>query len=173
MKIIMIYDQIQAGVGTKDDKMVALQGKKTAIGPAVMMEPLLNTVDGTMLACLYCGTGTFQADPQGISKKCCAMVKKLVADVVICGPCFNFKDYSAMAAKLALDIQQTTGIPALCAMSEEMSDVILTYKGKVPIVKMPKKGGTGLQDALRNILYMASALHKTDNITEARLKYCY
>lgn len=27
MKIIMIYDQIQAGAGTKDDKMVPIAGK--------------------------------------------------------------------------------------------------------------------------------------------------
>ena len=46
MKIIMIYDQIQSGLGTKDDTMVPLTGKKEPIGPAVMMEPFLNKVDG-------------------------------------------------------------------------------------------------------------------------------
>ena len=46
MKIIMIYDQIQSGLGTKDDTMVPLTGKKEPIGPAVMMEPFLKEVDG-------------------------------------------------------------------------------------------------------------------------------
>ena len=41
MKIIMIYDQIQSGLGTKDDTMVPLTGKREPIGPAVMMEPFL------------------------------------------------------------------------------------------------------------------------------------
>lgn len=39
MKLIMIYDQIQSGLGTKDDTMVPLTGKKEPIGPAIMMEP--------------------------------------------------------------------------------------------------------------------------------------
>ena len=52
MKIIMIYDQIQSGLGTKDDTMVPLTGKKEPIGPAVMMEPFLNKVDGDSLPVL-------------------------------------------------------------------------------------------------------------------------
>ena len=49
MKIIMIYDQIQSGLGTKDDTMVPLTGKKEPIGPAVMMEPFLKPVSYTHL----------------------------------------------------------------------------------------------------------------------------
>ena len=41
MKIIMIFDQIQAGLGSKDDAMVPLTGRKEPVGPAVMMEPFL------------------------------------------------------------------------------------------------------------------------------------
>ena len=52
MKIIMIYDQIQSGLGTKDDTMVPLTGKREPIGPAVMMEPFLKQVDGHVTACL-------------------------------------------------------------------------------------------------------------------------
>ena len=86
MKIIMIYDQIQSGLGTKDDTMVPLTGKKEPIGPAVMMEPFLNKVDGHVTACLCCGNGTFLADPEEVSRKLCAMVNKLQPDVVMCGP---------------------------------------------------------------------------------------
>ena len=77
MKIIMIYDQIQSGLGTKDDTMVPLTGKKEPIGPAVMMEPFLKQVDGHVIACLCCGNGTYLADPEEVSRKLCAMVKKL------------------------------------------------------------------------------------------------
>ena len=99
MKIIMIYDQIQSGLGTKDDTMVPLTGKKEPIGPAVMMEPFLNKVDGHVTACLCCGNGTFLADPEEVSRKLCAMVNKLQPDVVMCGPAFNFADYAGMCAK--------------------------------------------------------------------------
>lgn len=173
MKIIMIYDQIQAGAGTKDDKMVPIQGKKTSLGPAVMMEPFLKEVDGHIFACLYCGTGTFNEDAVLNSKKFCAMVKKMEADVVICGPCFNFKEYAPMAAKIAATINELSEIPAISAMADEMSDVIEQYKDQLHIVKMPKKGGTGLNDALHNIILMAEAVYKKQNVEELHQKYCY
>ena len=69
MKIIMIYDQLQSGLGTKDDTMVPLTGKKEPIGPAVMMAPCLKEVDGHVTACLCCGNGTFLADPEEVSRK--------------------------------------------------------------------------------------------------------
>lgn len=173
MKIIMIYDQIQAGAGTKDDKMVPIQGTKSAVGPAVMMEPFLKNVDAKIIACLYCGTGAFNEDPELNTKKFCAMVKKMGADVVICGPCFNFKEYAPMAAYIATAINQTTDIPAITAMAEEMSDVIEQYKDELHIVKMPKKGGTGLNDALRNILQMAKAVADDSDVNAAHSTYCY
>ena len=56
MKIIMIYDQIQSGLGTKDDTMVPLTGKREPIGPAVMMEPFLKQVDGHVTAACAAAT---------------------------------------------------------------------------------------------------------------------
>ena len=173
MKIIMIYDQIQAGAGTKDDKMVPIAGKKAALGPAVMMEPFLKDVDGHIIACLYCGTGTFNEDPETISRKFCAMTKKMGADIAICGPCFNYKEYAPMAARIAKDMNETTDIPAICAMSEEMSDVIAQYQDSIPIVKMPKKGGTGLNEALRNILKVAKQIVEKGDMETIKEQYCY
>ena len=51
MKIVMIFDQIQSGLGTKDDTMVPLTGKKEPVGPAVMMQPFLKDIDGHVIAC--------------------------------------------------------------------------------------------------------------------------
>lgn len=172
MKVIMIYDQIQAGAGTKDDKLVPLAGKKAALGPAVMMEQFFKQVDGKVLACLYCGTGTFEANPEETSRKLCAMVKKMGADVVICGPCFNYPAYSKMAAKVAMDLH-TNDIPVLSAMSEEMAETIETIKQDIPVVKMPKKGGTGLNEALRNICRMARALADGAQVEELKKEICY
>ena len=58
MKIIMIFDQIQSGLGTKDDTMVPLTGKKEPVGPAVMMQPFLKEVDGHVVACQICAAET-------------------------------------------------------------------------------------------------------------------
>ena len=135
MKIIMIYDQIQSGLGTKDDTMVPLTGKKEPIGPAVMMEPFLNKVDGHVTACLCCGNGTFLADPEEVSRKLCAMVNKLQPDVVMCGPAFNFADYA--------------------------------------IVETPKKGGMGLNDALKNMCTLAKALADGSDTAELEHKFCF
>lgn len=173
MKIIMIYDQIQSGAGTKDDKMVPLTGKKEAVGPAVMMEQFLKAVDGHVIACLYCGNGTYLADPEGVSKKLCAMVNKLNPDIVMCGPAFNFIDYAAMAAKVAYDINTTTQVAAFAAMSEENEDTIQAYKDKVHIVKTPKKGGIGLNDSLRNMCTLAKALVEKQDVSDLTKDICF
>ncbi len=173
MKIIMIYDQIQSGLGTKDDTMVPLTGKKEPIGPAVMMEPFLNKVDGHVTACLCCGNGTFLADPEEVSRKLCAMVKKLQPDVVICGPAFNYLGYGKMAARVALDINTTVGIPAFAAMSKENEETISAYKDKIHIVETPKKGGFGLNEALEGMCLLAAAMVNKDREADVAAKYCF
>lgn len=173
MKIIMIYDQIQSGLGTKDDTMVPLTGKREVIGPAVMMEPFLKQVDGHVTACLCCGNGTYLADPDEVSRKLCAMVKKLNPDVVICGPAFNYLDYAAMCARVACDINASTDAKAFAAMSVENEDTIREYKDKVAIVEMPKKGGLGLNDALKNMCTYARALADGADTTELKKKFTY
>lgn len=68
-----------------------------------------------------------------------AMVKKLNPDVVICGPSFNYENFSKMSAILSKNINDKTDIPAFAAMSEENIDVINEYKNDICIVKTPKK----------------------------------
>lgn len=157
IKIVMIYDQVQSGQGTKDDRMIPLNGTRSVIGPAIMMKPFLKELDEKVIACLTCGTGTFQANPDEVSRKLCAMTLKLEPDVVVCGPSFNYPDYSQMCARLAMDICTKTGIPAIAAMSEENTEIIREYKKKLPIVKIPKKGEGGLNTALRNLCQTARA----------------
>lgn len=173
MKIVMIFDQIQSGLGTKDDTMVPLTGKKDPIGPAIMMEPFLKEVDGHVVACLCCGNGTYLADPEEVSRKLCAMVNKLKPDVVMCGPAFNFVDYAAMCAKVACDINQSTEAKAFAAMSVENADTIAAYKDQVAIVKTPKKGGMGLNDALKNMCIFAKALADGKDTTELQKQVCF
>ena len=166
IKIMMIYDQIQAGAGTKDDK-------REPIGPAIMMEPFLKEIGGKVIACLYCGNGTYLADPEEVSRKLCAMVNKVNPDVVMCGPALNYKDYASMAAKVAYDINKSTNVPAFAAMSVENEEIIASYKDKVNIVVTPKKGGIGLNDSLRNMCKLAKALVNKEDVTALTHSICF
>lgn len=173
MKIIMIYDQIQSGAGIKDDHMLPLGAKKEAVGPAVMMEPFLKKVNGRIIACLYCGDGTYAENPEEVSRKLVAMVNKLKPDMVICGPCFNYIGYGKMAAHIAYDINEKTNVKALAAMSSENKETIEEYKDKINIVKTPKKGGTGLNEALDGVCKLADAMVNNKDTSELCSKYCF
>ena len=173
MKIIMFYDQIQAGAGIKDDHMVPLGAKKQAVGPAIMMERYMKSVNGRVVACLYCGDGTFAADPDETSRKLVAMINKLKPDMVMCGPCFNYLGYGKMAARLAYDLTQKTDVPAFAAMSVENEETIAEYKDKIHIVKTPKKGGTGLNEALEGMCLLADAMVNNKDEKQVAEKYCF
>ncbi|WP_240936816.1 GrdB-related putative oxidoreductase [Faecalicoccus pleomorphus] len=166
LKIIMIYDQIQAGAGIKDDRMVPLSATKEAVGPAIMMESYLKEIDARVMACLYCGNGTYRANEQEVIRKLTAMVNKLKPDAVICGPCFNYADYADMAAHVAKSIQDHTHVVAVAAMSQENEAVIEEFKDQICIVKTPKKGGIGLNESLRNVCQLVKALIDQKDINQ-------
>lgn len=170
MKIVMIYDQIQSGAGTKDDKMVPLNITKEKIGPTVMMEQYLKANNCQVIATLYCGNGYFKQNEEEVVRKLVAMVKKLNADVVVCGPSLNYLEYSEMCAKVAAQLIED-GKPALCAMSEENEAVLARYKDIVPIVKCPRKGGLGLNNTLKAIVEVASDLAAGNQPTNADSLY--
>lgn len=173
LKVIMFFDQIQSGFGTKDDKMVPLAGIKDLVGPAVMLAPFLKEIDAKVVASFYCGNGTYLNDPEGISKKICDKVEKLKPDIVICGPAFNYADYAEMCGKIANDINRTTSVKAIAAMSKENEDVISKYKDEVLIVETPKKGGIGLNDSLEMISKVAKKLCDGESVESIREAHCF
>lgn len=173
MKIIAVYDQIQSGLGTKDDKMLPLGAMKEAVGPGIMMAPYLKQVDGYIVATLYCGNGFFMADPDETSRKLCAMVKRLQPDLVFCGPAFNFQEYAKMCGRVANDIAATVGIPVVAGMSEANVETIETYRDQVPIVKVPAKGEPGLKEALKNMCLLGQALAQGKDTEAIRKDCCY
>lgn len=172
LKIITIYDQIQSGMGTKDDKMLPLGGKNVPIGPSVMMEPFLKEIGAKVVACLYCGNGTYLNDKETVSKKLCDKIQKLHPDVVICGPAFNYKDYAQMCAEITADINKSTDVPAIASMSVENEEIIKKFKDSIYIVKCPKKGEAGLNSALQNICKAAKSLAFHENI-ESIKEICF
>lgn len=125
------------------------------------------------MACLCCGNGTYLAGPEEVSRKLCAMVNKLQPDVVMCGPAFNYADYAQMCARVACDINASTGAKAFAAMSAENEDTIAAYKDKVAIVETPKKGGLGLNDALRSMCTLAKALADGADASALIEEFCF
>ena len=160
MKVMMIFDQTQAGLGGKESPDLPMGGKAMGIGSCEM-------------STLYCGDGTFLADPELNAKKFAAMAKKFNPDVVICGPCFNYANYGIMAAKSAEVISELTNIPAFAIMSQECEKAIETYKDKVTILKMPKKGGIGLNESLSAMCEYAKMLVDKKDTAEFLEKHAY
>lgn len=169
----MIYDQIQAGAGTKDDKMIPLAAKKEPVGPAVMMEQFLKEIDAKCVACLYCGNGYYKENQTEVVRKLTAMVKKLGPDAVMCGPSFNYVEFSEMCADVAKSIQDHTDIPVIAAMSQENEQTIEAFKNDIYIVKTPKKGGTGLNEALRNMCKLTQALVNKKDTSKLKEEVCF
>lgn len=173
MKVMMIFNQTQSGLGGKENPDLPMGGKPMAIGACGMFQRYMDQNDGTIIATLWCGDGTFKEDPEKNAKKFAAMAKKFHPDVVICGPCFNYADYGLMAAKTAMTIQDVVGIPAFAIMSKECEQAIENYKNKVTILKMPKKGGTGLNEALNEMCIFAKMLVDQVDITDFKKEHAY
>lgn len=174
MKVLMIFDQIQAGLGGKENPDLPLGGKSMAMGSSNMLDVGLKEVDGKIVACLYCGDGFFDKNEETVKVKMAAMVNKIKPDVVVCGPAYNYEGYARMCAVLANEINEKTDIPAIAAMSKENESTVAEYKGLVNIVEMPKKGGIGLSESLKNICILAKK--KVDNsadVQEFINKVCY
>ena len=173
MKVMMIFDQTQAGMGGKESPDLPMGGKTMAIGSCEMFTKFLSEYDGEVIATLYCGDGTFLADPEKYAKKFAAMAKKFNPDVVICGPCFNYANYGLMAAESALVINQHTSIPAFAIMSQECEKAIAEYKDKVTILKMPKKGGIGLNESLQEMCKFARMLVDKEDTSSFIKEHAY
>ena len=81
------------------------------------------------------------------------MAKKLEADVIVCGPAFNYERFGEMCGYLVKFLKEHTDIPCVGAMSED-NPKYNEYKD-LDLVKTPKKGGVGLNESLRNIVKKA------------------
>lgn len=173
MKVLFIFDQIQAGMGGKEKANLPLGGKNTGIGSTAMMESQLKTIDANIIATLYCGDKFFEDNKEIVKEKMVAMVKKMNPDIVICGPAYDYKGYANMCAILTSEIVEKTDIKALCAMSEQNESIIEKYKKDITIVKMPKKGGIGLTEALKNICLLAQKMVSEKDYSEFKNKVCY
>lgn len=172
IKVLVILNHLQAGMGSDENALLPPAGKKIAIGPGKMMEPYFKKLGGQIIATLYCGDVYYKDNTEEVNKKFIAMAKKLSPDVVICGPAFHYENCGEMMAKLADAINLNSDIPAFAAMSKENPSTE-KYKDKILIVKTPKKGGTGLSQSIENICQMAIKLGNKEDADELKEKACF
>ncbi len=151
MKIVMIFDQGLAGAGGKSNPNQELAIAKGGIGSALMLKPHFDKVSANIVATLYCGNEYFLKNEREVVIKMTKMIEKIKPDMVVCGPCFNFEDYALMSAEIAKSIEENTDINVVAMMSKENETTINNFKDKIDILKMPKKGGTGLSDSFDNL----------------------
>ncbi|MEQ0488322.1 GrdB-related putative oxidoreductase [Anaerococcus murdochii] len=151
MKVLMIFDQGLAGAGGKSNPNQELAIAKGGIGSALMLKPHFDKVSATIVATLYCGNEYFLSHKKEVVIKMTKMAEKIKPDIVVCGPCFNFEDYALMSAEIAQSIKENTDISVVAMMSKENEATITNFKDKVDILKMPKKGGTGLSESFDNL----------------------
>lgn len=147
----MIFDQGLAGAGGKSNPNQELAIAKGGIGSALMLKPHFDKVSANIVATLYCGNEYFLKNQREVVIKMTKMVEKIKPDMVVCGPCFNFEDYALMSAEIAKSIEENTDINVVAMMSKENETTINNFKDKIDILKMPKKGGTGLSDSFDNL----------------------
>lgn len=158
MRVLLFFDQTQAGAGGKERPNVELAVEKGGIGSYHMFEKYIKQEGGLVLATMYCGNGYFFDHEEEVKRKVAGLATKLKADIVLCGPCFDYPDYSWMSAILAQYIEENTDTKAVAMFSKENEEVIEQYKDSVRIIKMPRKGGTGLNVSLENMSKVLKAV---------------
>ncbi|MCG4437247.1 glycine/betaine/sarcosine/D-proline family reductase selenoprotein B [Erysipelothrix rhusiopathiae] len=137
MRVLLFFDQTQAGAGGKERPNVELAVEKGGIGSYHMFEKYIKQEGGLVLATMYCGNGYFFDHEEEVKRKVAGLATKLKADIVLCGPCFDYPDYSRMSAILAQYIEENTDTKAVAMFSKENEEVIEQYKDSVRIIKMP------------------------------------
>ncbi|WP_235186332.1 MULTISPECIES: GrdB-related putative oxidoreductase [Enterococcus] len=153
----MILNHLTAGLGSDENAQLPPGGKKTALGPGRRtLNTLFHGHDTEIIATLYCGAQYYLAHQEEVNKKIIGFAKKIVADAVLCGPAMHYANFGMMAAQLSL-VFGVQGIPSVVAMSEE-NPAFGRYAKEINIIKMPKKGGIGLNDSYKNISSFISAL---------------
>ncbi|MGT2949926.1 glycine reductase [Streptococcus cuniculi] len=151
MRVVLFFDQIQAGAGGKEQTAVPLAVEKGGIGAYLTFQQYLDP-SLTVIATTYSGIGYFQDNKAEVMKKMLGLLKKVRADLLLCGPCYNYEPYAEMAAQLAATVnEQLPECRAIVMCSQENEEIIEAFKQQVVMVKMPKKGGVGLSESFRHL----------------------
>lgn len=159
MRVLLLFDQIQAGYGGKERSDTPLGLEKGGVGSYLMFKDYFLQENLQVLATIYCGPDYFQKHEEEVLHKIHNLVVKTKAEVLFAGPCFNYDTYAAMGAKVAEYIAHQSECKTYVACSKENEAIIEAYKDKITMIEMPKKGGIGLNESLQEI---ANIIGQTD-----------
>lgn len=162
MRVVLFFDQIQSGTGGKENSNVELTVEKGGIGSYMMFEEYMKEIGASVLATTYCSDSYFRENKETVLSKMEGFLNKVKADILLCGPCFNYYGYVQMSAILSEYIKQHTECTPIIVCSEENEDIIQKYKDKIVIVKMPKKGGVGLRESLKNMAKVIKSIYNKE-----------
>ena len=171
MRAVLFLDQVQAGLGTKHDSMISLQVEKGGYGTYNMFEKEFKEAGIQVAATIICGPDFYFNDEAVNQEKIAKLLAKIQAEVLICGPCYDFHEYSAMSVSLAKYCKGHTDCRVIVALNDKSNEeLIQENKEKVTLYKMPKKGDVGLKDSFRNLAKTVQSLYRNEEI-ESNLIY--
>lgn len=163
-KIALILNHVQAGMGSDENAHLAPSGKKAALGPGETLKPMFLAHDCEIVATLFCGDQYYLENPEEVEKKFVGFAKKFEIDAVLCGPAMQYPNFGEMSARLAQAFEKH-GIQSVASMSIE-NPATEKYAKDVSIVKMPKKGGIGLQDSFKNMALITSKKAHSESLAD-------
>jgi glycine/betaine/sarcosine/D-proline reductase family selenoprotein B len=136
------------------------------MGPGETLAPLFREKKAEIIATLYCGDHYYLTHSEEVKQKFIGFAKKFEADAVLCGPAMQYPNFGEMAGSLAEAFDQM-GIPAAAAMSVE-NPAVEKYRENISIIKMPKKGGIGLNQSYKNMVACVTTLANGKNLDYIR-----
>ncbi len=152
MRVVLFFDQIQAGAGGKERPDVPLAVEKGGIGAYMTFSNYIKNAGANVIATTYSGTSYFEDNKELVIEKMIGLLKKVKADIVLCGPCYNYAPYAKMAVDLAKAVKDNLAeCTPIVMCSKENEEVINKYKDSLIILEMPKKGGVGLSDSFSHL----------------------
>lgn len=166
-KIILVLNHVQAGMGSDEHANLEPGGKKTALGPGEILNQYFEEQGAQIVATLFCGDEYYLEHEDEVTKKFIGFAKEFKADAILCGPAMHYPKFGEMAGSLT-EKYNMYKIPAVAAMSEE-NPATNKYKNRIPIVKMPKKGGVGLNESFKNMAKIV--VEKAKDIDTSKLEH--
>jgi len=137
MRIVLFFDQIQSGTGGKEGANVELALEKGGMGSYMMFSEYIKNIGGTVLATTYCSDSYFKENQELVLEKMTGLLNKVKADILLCGPCFNYYNYAEMSSILAEHVKKETNCKPVVVCSEENKE-IFEYFYKKTIIKKEK-----------------------------------
>ena len=129
MRIVLFFDQIQAGAGGEEQAQAPLSVERGGVGAFLTLQPYINNVPATVVATTYSGADFFRVHREHVIEKMIGLLRKVKADVLLCGSCYNYEPYAEMATQLASAVQtKLATCQPLVMCSQENEKVITEYK---------------------------------------------